>query len=56
MEAVKAHHRALLTVLDLEASLVKRSKSWTQGGGQELDLGAARAEVLERLARWSDER
>lgn len=52
VEAVKAHHRALQTVLELEAGLVKRSRSWTDGGGGELDLAAARAEVLARLGAW----
>ena len=56
VEAVKAHHRALQTVLDLEASLVKRSRCWTDGGGRELDLAAARAEILARLAVWADGR
>lgn len=56
VEAVKAHHRALQTVLDLEASLVKRSRCWTDGGGGDLDLGAARAEILARLAAWADGR
>ena len=56
VEAVKTHHRALQTVLELEASLVKRKRSWTDGGGGDLDLAAARAEILERLARWTSER
>jgi hypothetical protein len=55
LEAVKAHHKALQTVLDLEASLVKRSKCWTDGGGSELDLAAARAEIVARLAARSGE-
>ncbi len=56
LEAVKAHQRALQTVLELEASLVKRSRSWTDGGGVELDVGAARAEIRARLAAWTGER
>jgi hypothetical protein len=55
VEALKAHHKALQTVLELEATLVKRTRSWTDGGGGELDLAAARAEILERLARWAVE-
>jgi hypothetical protein len=51
-DAVKAHHRALQSVLDIEASLVKKSRTWTAGGGGELDLVAARAEILARLAAW----
>lgn len=54
--ALKDHHKALQTVLDLEASLVKRSRCWTDGGGRELDLAAARAEILARLAVWADGR
>jgi hypothetical protein len=53
VEAVKAHHKALQTVLELEASLVKRSRSWTDAGGGELDLAAARAEIAARLAAWA---
>ncbi len=56
VEAVKAHHRALHTVLELEASLVKRSRCWTDGGGSDLDLAAARAEILAKLAVWTDGR
>lgn len=55
VDAVKSHHKALQTVLDLEASLVKKQKSWTDGSGGELDLVAARAEILARLAAWSGE-
>lgn len=56
LDAVKAHQRALQTVLELEAGLVKKSKSWTDGGGGELDLAAARAEILARLAAWAGAR
>jgi hypothetical protein len=54
--AATAHHKALQTVLDLEASLVKKCRSWTDGGGRDLDLAAARSEILERLALWASER
>jgi hypothetical protein len=54
--AATAHHKALQTVLDLEASLVKRCRNWTDGGGGDLDLAAARAEILARLAVWAAER
>ena len=54
LDAAKAHHRALQTILELEVSLVKRSRS--DGGGQPLDLDAARAEILARLAVWAGER
>lgn len=56
VEAAKAHHKALQTVLDLEASLVKKHKTWTDGSGGELDLAAARTEILARLAAWAGER
>jgi hypothetical protein len=53
LEAVKAHQRALQTVHEIEAGLVKKNRSWTDGGGGELDLAAARAEILARLAAWA---
>jgi hypothetical protein len=49
-EALKSYNRALQTVLDAEAGLVKRSRAWGGGAGGELDLDAARAEILARLA------
>lgn len=54
--ALAGQRKALQAVLELEASLVKRSGSRTDGEGRELDLDAARAEILERLAVWSAER
>lgn len=54
-DAVKAHHRALQTVLDLEASLEKRKQPRSVGASGELDLDAARAEVLARLSVWLNE-
>lgn len=53
--AVRAHQKVLLTVLEIEAGLVKRSRAWAGPGG-ELDLDAARAEILARLALWPAER
>ena len=53
-DAVKAHRRALQTVLEIEAGLGKRHRAW--GGGAELDLAAARAEVAQRLAVRGTER
>ncbi len=53
VEAVKAHHKALQSVLDLEANLEKRSKHWNGGASCELDLHTARDEVLARFALWS---
>lgn len=54
-DAVKAHHKALQSVLDIEASLGKYTESRSGGGGEELDLDAARAEIAARLARWSEQ-
>ena len=51
-EAVKVHHRVLHTVLDLEANLEKHHKQRNGGTSPELDLDAARAEVLARLSLW----
>jgi hypothetical protein len=52
-KAVTDHHRALQTILQIEASLGIRSRA-SDGAGGELDLDAARAEILARLAVWSD--
>lgn len=47
-----ADHRKLMqSVFELEANLGK-SRKLGEGAGVELDLGAARAEVLARLAAW----
>jgi DNA uptake protein ComE-like DNA-binding protein len=48
--ALKAHRRALQTVLEVEVSLAKRSNA--DGAGTMLDLNSARAEILARLAVW----
>lgn len=55
-DAVAAHRKALQTVLDIEASLAKRTKASDGGSGVELDLDAARAEIVERLAVWAARR
>ena len=49
-EALGPYLRALQTVLEAEAGLVKRSRAGAEGAGGELDLDAARAEILARLA------
>ncbi|PZQ51650.1 MAG: hypothetical protein DI556_05720 [Rhodovulum sulfidophilum] len=49
---IQAHRAALRAVLEIEAGLGERSR--TDGAGGELDLDAARAEILARLARWSE--
>jgi hypothetical protein len=51
---LKSHKRVLLNVLDAEASLEKRSRSG-DGAGVQLDLDAARAEIVERLGAWAAE-
>jgi hypothetical protein len=54
-EAIKAHQKALQTVLDIEASLGKSVQSRGAGTSTELDLDAARAEVLARLSLWASQ-
>ena len=51
--AVQDHHRTMQAILQIEASLGIRSRA-SDGAGGELDLGAARAEILARLAVRSD--
>jgi len=50
---LKACNRALQAALGIEAGLVKRSTAAAGGMGVELDLDAARDEVLARLAVWA---
>ncbi len=52
VSSVKEHSRALQSVLDIEASLDKRNRPIGEGG-EELDLSAARGEILARLALWA---
>ena len=52
-DEVRRHQRLLQTVLEIEASLGKRTKASDGGAGLELDLDAARAEIVERLAVWA---
>ena len=52
MESFKDHQRALQTVLDHEAKIGRRSREWAGGAG-ELDLDAARAEIVARLSVWA---
>jgi hypothetical protein len=49
----KGLQRALQSVLDAEANLVKRNRAGA--GGVEIDLDSARAEILARLALWAAE-
>jgi hypothetical protein len=46
---LKSYRRILLSVFDAEASLDQRSSAGGGGAGVELDLDAARADILERL-------
>jgi hypothetical protein len=55
LDAIKAHQRALQTVIDLEGSLEKRRQAWVDGTCTELDLGAAREEIRAKLAVWASE-
>ncbi len=56
LEAIKAHNKALQTVLELEVGLARQSRIRGAGeGGGELDLAAARAEIAQRLAAWAGE-
>lgn len=53
---IHSHQKSLQSVLDAEARLAKRSRSWGDPAEAALDLDAARAEILERLAVWAAER
>jgi hypothetical protein len=53
-ELITLHQKSLLSVLELEARLGKRTQAG--GGGVELDLDAARAEIRARLAQWLADR
>ena len=50
---VREHRKALATVLEHEASLGRRTKATDGEAGIALDLDAARAEVVARLAVWA---
>ena len=52
VDTARDHRKALQTVLDIEASLGIRNRAWAGGAG-ELDLDAARAEIVARLAVWA---
>ena len=52
LDAARDQRKALQAVLDIEASLGIRSRAWAGGAG-ELDLDAARAEIVARLAVWA---
>lgn len=53
LDAVKAHQRALQSVIDLEGSLERRRQAWVDGACVELDLDAARTEILAKLSAWA---
>lgn len=52
-EVVRDHQKTLQAVLEIEASLGKRTKAGGEGASGELDLDAARAEIVQRLAVWA---
>ena len=52
MDALQVHQRHLRTILDHEGKLGRRSREWAGGAG-ELDLVAARAEIVARLSVWA---
>ena len=52
VKALEAHRKALQTVIDQEAKIGRRSREWAGGTG-ELDLDAARAEIVARLSVWT---
>jgi hypothetical protein len=51
--AVALHSKTLQTVIDIEDRLDRQRRDKAEGEGAELDLGAAREEILARLARWA---
>jgi hypothetical protein len=52
LDVIKAHQRAIQTIIDIEERLAKSQRAWAEGAGGELDLDAARAEIAARLSRW----
>jgi hypothetical protein len=52
-DTIREYRAALLTVLEHEASLGRRTEATDGGAGVALDLDAARAEIVERLAVWA---
>jgi hypothetical protein len=52
VRSLDAHRRALQTVIDQEAKIGRRNREWAGGTG-ELDLDAARAEIVARLSVWA---
>ena len=50
--ALTTQIRALQSVIELEVSLDKQTRALAGGAAVELDLVAARAEILARLAVW----
>ena len=52
MVSVEVYQKHLQTVLDHEAKIGRRSREWAGAAG-ELDLDAARAEIVARLSVWA---
>jgi hypothetical protein len=53
-DLIRRHERSLRSVLEFGASVEQRWNA--RGGGAELDLDAARAEIRARLARFAADR
>jgi hypothetical protein len=53
VENVRAHHKALQTILDIEGSLAKYQRNGAGAGLSELDLASAREEIASRLSVWT---
>jgi hypothetical protein len=55
-DMIRAHYKALLTVIDLEESLAKHTTNSGERSPHELDLESARAEIAARLSVWAADR
>jgi hypothetical protein len=53
VEMVRAHYKALRTVIDLEDSIAEQKPVGTEEPINESDLDAARAEIASRLSVWA---
>lgn len=52
-ETIKSHRKALQSIIDIEVDLGKRNKNGA-ASSIELDMDAARAEIIGRVARLRD--
>lgn len=51
-KALRTHHMAISMVVDVETLIAKRQAEARERNGRALDLGAARSEILRRIARF----